>query len=372
MLSSKAWESRQLRKEGKVDFLLSVSTARRVRAKHPKYELESGGQFYELPETSEDGSWKGRWRIYLEAQKLFWKGEYTQFLCGYGDYYLIFLPLIKLLRPSCRITCLYFRPLIHYRKMGYSVGEKAGQERGKWAALWKDILLLILLRIKLVSSVAFQDEGAVEWYLSWRTDTIFFPAPPSSPCHRLAEKESSLRMGFLLFGAISARKGVYEVLRGFSALSLKMKGRVALKIVGRFDPRDEATLLTKIDEAKKDGVQVTSENRFIDQNEIAGLYEESDVILLLYQGLVVGGSGVLVQAAAMGRPVLASKTGWCGKAVEKYQLGATLPDQQWGSICSSVERFVAGGVRYNKEGAAQFSALNSAEKYGEAMVRLIS
>ena len=52
--------------------------------------------------------------------------------------------------------------------------------------------------------------------------------------------------------------------------------------------------------------------------------QQSDVVMLTYLGGHIGTSGLLTQAAAWGRPVIATSAGWIGYTVRKWGLGTTV------------------------------------------------
>jgi hypothetical protein len=103
-------------------------------------------------------------------------------------------------------------------------------------------------------------------------------------------------------------------------------------------------------------------DRFIEPSEEARLFAASDMVWLGYRNHY-GGSGVLVQAMAANRPVLASKEGIIGWRAEKHALGKTFKTDDPVEVC--------GAVRAQLESNGLFSGASSFDR-GRSLVPTFS
>jgi hypothetical protein len=96
-------------------------------------------------------------------------------------------------------------------------------------------------------------------------------------------------------------------------------------------------------------------DRFIEHSEEARLFAASDMVWLGYSNHY-GGSGVLAQAIAANRPVLASEEGIIGWRTKKHGLGETFKVNDSIQVCDAIRALLAShGV------ASQTSSLKRAQ-----------
>lgn len=296
--------------------------------------------------------------------------KYTSILFMSGDWRLLAVPLVKLFSRKSALVLLIYRPVIHYKEMGYKRGERVGRERIPCGSVLKNWLLFLFLKTGIVSRVAFQDEGAVEWYAKRGCDARWFPTPPAIPEFGVLDKREG-KVVFTLFGALSARKGVFSALTAFQSLSLDVLSKVRLQLIGAAREQ-EAEIEAAVQCARQAGVDVVLDARFIDHEEIKGVYEGSDVMLMLYEGALVAGSGVLIQSLAFGLPVLSTDVGWVGKTVSENPFGLAVSPSDRKAICDAVVSFCNKSVVYDSGKMIEFARQHTPEKYGEVMVGLLS
>ena len=128
---------------------------------------------------------------------------------------------------------------------------------------------------------------------------------------------------FTLFGALTERKGVCQVLDAVALLPVATREKVRVVLAGRIDPAvvsDVASRASLLATAGAEGRCVEIVDRHLTTPELAWLVSESSVILAPYQRFV-GSSGVLTWAAAQRRPVIAQQYGLVGALVRDYRLG---------------------------------------------------
>jgi glycosyltransferase involved in cell wall biosynthesis len=115
----------------------------------------------------------------------------------------------------------------------------------------------------------------------------------------------STSVNILAFGKIKPYKGLDVLLHALSLLSPEDRARSCVKVVGK--PYMDASLLTRL--AASLGVNdiVEFDFRYIDDNQISGLFQRASVVVLPYRK--IDASGVLFTAIASGCPVIATRIG---------------------------------------------------------------
>lgn len=153
-------------------------------------------------------------------------------------------------------------------------------------------------------------------------------------------KISDQRRIFLLFGAISERKGVLEVLNSCLFFDKEKQQRTTILIVGFTKSK---TLDLKIrDFIKEHGntnqTQIIFENNFVSNAKMSSLFRQSDVILIPYKNPEAS-SGVLGHAMNSFKPVIAPSTGLIAEIVKKYKMGVVIdkitPEEISGAVSKS-------------------------------------
>ena len=135
-------------------------------------------------------------------------------------------------------------------------------------------------------------------------------APPITAVPPKADEKARL----LFFGMVRANKGLHVLLR-----AMKLLPTCTLTIAGEHEPgayHDEILRLV----AQCPAGQIELINEFIDQQEIAGYFDRSHLVILPYTEFA-SQSGVLHQALAHGRPVVASDVGGLGESVRSWGIG---------------------------------------------------
>jgi glycosyltransferase involved in cell wall biosynthesis len=110
---------------------------------------------------------------------------------------------------------------------------------------------------------------------------------------------------FVLFGKIKPYKGVDTAIEAFARLPEALRARARLRIVGK--PYMDLEPLHALLRARGLESRVSIEPRFVTDEEITTLFGPSAVAIFPYREIDT--SGVLPQALAQGRPVIASSIG---------------------------------------------------------------
>lgn len=133
----------------------------------------------------------------------------------------------------------------------------------------------------------------------------------------------------LFFGMVRPSKGLHVLIRTMEQLP-----NCTLTVAGEHESRDYHDevkgLVARLPEGR---VEVT--DGFIDESKIAGLFDRAHLVILPYTDFAAQ-SGVLLQALAHGRPVVASDVGGLGESVRSWGIGRVVAPKD--------ERALAEGI----------------------------
>ncbi len=262
---------------------------------------------------------------------------------------LLCLPLALGLRASGKpVAGVLFRPSVHYATLGKYQPSLAERLRD----LRKDLLYRLMLRNPSVRTVFSLDPffpAHAESHYNHGTKVRPLPEPPIK-----VQSDDSIasavdfappgRVGLLLFGYLTKRKGPLEVLDALQLLPTHITKRTALLLAGRIDP----TIHSAINERRsalareRPELWLRIEDRWLNRAELEVLVARSDVVLAPYQRFV-GSSGVLMWAARAGRPVLAQEFGLVGRLTRDHRLGAVADSSDPVSLARQIERMIVHG-----------------------------
>jgi glycosyltransferase involved in cell wall biosynthesis len=270
------------------------------------------------------------------------------------------------------ISGIYFRPSFHYGSLGGPPQTSAEKIKG----LMKQLVLRGALRNPHLRTIFSLDPFVVPHIARWsrHTEPVALPEPLD---HRHAPFDSSLLAGIepgrrrlIIFGSLDAKKGIAVVLEALRALPPASQRKLVLILGGRVAELGRAELLTRIANVEaQTEVHVRLEDRFLPESEIQPLLASCDLVLLTYQRLHVGSSGVLVRAAAAGVPVLATDYGVVGEHVRRHRLGITVDATESDSIRAALEAWLERpqAIPFDARTAAAFARENTAEAYAETI-----
>lgn len=289
---------------------------------------------------------------------------------------LLSLPLaLGLGADGRRISGILFRPSVHYGAIGpYRPSRSERLRDGR-----KELLYRLMLRnpaLKRVLSLdPFFPEHARKHY-AYGDKVLALPDPANPPisCRPAAETMGfapSGRVGFLLFGYLTERKGPLAVLDALFLLPPEIAARVAVLFAGRVDP----VLRERIAQRQRDLAEHRPElwlridDRRLDQAELAALVRQSDVVLAPYQRFV-GSSGVLLWAAINGRPVLAQEFGLVGRLTRDHRLGVSVDASEPSHLAREIARMVECGPAtfIDQPAAASFAAAQTPQRFASLVL----
>ena len=281
------------------------------------------------------------------------------------------LPLAVGMQSPCPFSGIYFRPTFHYGMFANYHPDR--KERLKQ---WRNrITLNRILQHPQLQTVFCLDPFAVEALKAERERAKIVPlADPvgASPSisRDLAVYRAQLgivadRRLFLLFGALDGRKGIYQLLQAIELLPPALSQQMCLLLVGKTDTAERANLEQKIVALRQHTpIQIIECYDFIPEDEVSNYFQLADTILAPYQRHV-GMSGILLLAAAAGKPVLSTDYGLMGELVRRYKLGIAVDATQPSELMQALMRCLTEvpATLGDRSQMQIFADLNSIDRY---------
>lgn len=256
-------------------------------------------------------------------------------LLPYLDYCLYAIGLLGSPFGGCPWVGVSMRPSFHYQEMGVIAPKPSLAAIKKW-------LFLRVLNNKHLRCLLTIDEPLSE-YLAKVNKFVgryaFLPEPvglgylPDVEDAKRFLRVPQKRKLILVYGAITYRKGVVELLRAVAdpsfppLIDVLLAGKIASELDGLLAEPWVAALVS--------GGRLRILDRFFESNEEPHLFSAADIVWLGYKNHYTA-SGVLVQAARAGRPVLACAAGIIGWQTSRYSLGEVIEPKEIKSVMSGV------------------------------------
>ena len=271
------------------------------------------------------------------------------------------------------LSGILFRPSVHYRSFGIQ-----GTSRREWLRdLRKDFLYRLMLRnpaLRCVLSLDpfFPAHAARRYACGEKVQALPDPAQPiveaTIPFGDAAGKLPPERIGFLLFGYLTERKGPLVLLEALERLTPPVVARIAILLAGRVDPaiRDRLDASRRRLTARHPELCLHIDDRRLERAELESLVARSDVVLAPYQRFV-GSSGVLLWAANARRPVLAQEYGLVGRLTRDHGLGLAADSSDPVRLAAAITQMVERGPQsfINQTAAQAFVQSQTPNRFAE-------
>lgn len=127
---------------------------------------------------------------------------------------------------------------------------------------------------------------------------------------------------YLLFGSISARKGIFELLKAVKIISNENRKKIHIDIVGKIHPSIEHQVIEMVDLLKKT-VDINLVNSFVSFDELQYYFYNTDYILMPYT-FNEASSGIIGHAMVFKKPVIGPESGLIGKQIKSLKLGYSI------------------------------------------------
>lgn len=314
------------------------------------------------------------WQIFCKyAQKL----QTTHALMMYLD--TCELPLAVGMPSPCPFSGIYFRPTFHYDTFA-----NYHPDRKQRLQQWRNRFTIDrILAHPQLETVFCLDPFAVAALTAERASTkIVTLADPvgSSPstsldlaAYRAQIDIEADRRVFLLFGALDGRKGIYQLLEAIELLPPELSQQMCLLLVGKTNAAERVDIEQKIAALRQNmPIQIIECYDFIPEDEVVAYFQLADVVLAPYQRHV-GMSGILLLAAAAGKPVLSTDYGLMGELVSKYQLGLAVDATQPSELMLALTRCLteAPATLGDRSQMQVFADLNSIDRYASTIFQYL-
>jgi glycosyltransferase involved in cell wall biosynthesis len=269
-----------------------------------------------------------------------------------------------------RISGILFHPTLHYpapptRSPGLH-----------FQRLRKRLILRLIARNPHLDTVFTLDPSAVPSLRLLGLDAValadpVMPMPAGSSAPAAPPVFQGLEPGrkiLLLFGALTARKGVIPLLQGLALLPAASARRIALVMVGPLDAELRSEVRRLAVQARDAGVQVIHHDAYIQSSAAQGIIRAADLVLAPYQ-LHFGSSAILIRAAQADRPVLSQAFGLMGTNVREHRLGQAVDAGKPAAIAAGIEAFMKNpSVGYDSNAARNFAAANTPDRFCAAIM----
>ncbi len=261
---------------------------------------------------------------------------------------------------------ILFRPSVHYPSLGF--------RSRSWSEFVRDVRKSLLYRLMLLNRALavvltldpFFPDYAAESYRGGHKvlalpDPAFAP-PIATDAGLRGIRPPPHRKLLLLFGALSERKGILCLLEALCHVPVATAAGIAVVVAGKVAPEIRPVVRRALARLRKRQPQLWLhlEDRWLEDDEIAGLVRASAVVLAPYQRFV-GSSGVLLWAARAGVPVLTQDYGLIARLVQEHRLGVTADVTDPRVLANAITHMVTEGPggSFDPAAAEAFAAARS-------------
>ncbi|MGC1306807.1 MAG: glycosyltransferase [Phormidesmis sp.] len=279
-------------------------------------------------------------------------------------------PFLLSKKPPCPISGIYFKPTFHYSTFATHVATpktyaQQWQEKLTLAAIFRQPSLHRLFCIDPFAVDALNSSFAQGKAVSLADPISTYPAQSKSSELREQLKIDESRKVFLLFGDLTSRKGVDQLLEAITQLPTSLCHQLCVLLVGRCSSSVKLSLQPKINQIRQNqSVQIIEHYEFVSEQAVQDYFQLADVVLAPYQKHI-GMSGILLQAAAARKPVLSSNYGLMGELVYRYQLGLAVDSTQPSELAKGLSQLLRKPLAqfYSSAKMEQLVQQNTIEKF---------
>jgi glycosyltransferase involved in cell wall biosynthesis len=281
------------------------------------------------------------------------------------------LPLAIGMKSPCPFSGIYFRPTFHYHMFAnYHPDRQERRQHWRERVTWERIF-----RSPQLQTVFCLDPFAVTAIASQQHHSkVVHLADPVQPYPSTSSDLTTLktklgiethRRVFLLFGGLDRRKGIYQLLDAIQLLPSELCEHFCLLVVGQPHPTEQVNIHQKITTlCQNKPLQSIEHYDFVPEADVPTYFQLADAILAPYQHHV-GMSGILLLAAAAGKPVLSSDYGLMGELARRYQLGLVVDSTKPTEIANALATFLSASPQTlsNPSQMKLFAEQNSIDLY---------
>jgi len=290
------------------------------------------------------------------------------------------IPLAAGVKLSCSFSGIYFRPTFHYDQLPNYVPSRSSRLQ----KIREQLTLTLALRNPNLENLLCLDPIAAEQLNNKGIDAVsivHLPDPiDTTPNASIRTATIQEKFGIdlerkvcFLFGALTQRKGIEPLLQSVLELSAEQCQQLCFLFIGEAGEDNKRKFDELIETVcKKKPVQIVRHYNFVPDEDISAYFDLADLVLAPYQKHV-GMSGILLWAAAHGKPLLSSDYGLMGKLVQDHTLGLVVDSTQPVEIAKGLTQFLQDGLeKYcDQEKMKAFAAQNSAENFSKVIFETV-
>ncbi|MBW4467563.1 MAG: glycosyltransferase [Pegethrix bostrychoides GSE-TBD4-15B] len=282
-------------------------------------------------------------------------------------------------RLSCAFSCIYFRPVFHYEQFpNYqpTIKERLWQARDRFCLTQllrcpdlQQLFCLDPLAVEAMNQLAPHLNGLAPGKARHLPDPVQATATLDQDAASLRAKlgVEPERQVFLLFGMLSQRKGVYQLLAAIEQIAPALCQRLCFLLIGPTDDPHLSAQVAQISMFRP--VQIICQHNFLPDHEIQPYFELADVVLAPYQRHI-GMSAILVRAAAAQTPVLSSDFGLMGEMTRRHQLGLAVDSADSEQLAAAIQVAMTQQLG-DPQRMAEFAAENQPELFTDTIFQHI-
>jgi glycosyltransferase involved in cell wall biosynthesis len=277
-------------------------------------------------------------------------------LVPYLDYCLYAIGLLGSPFGNTPWVGVAMRPSFHYRDTGVIAPKPS-------LAGLKRALFFWLLSNKHLRKLLTIDEPLFE-YLNLNAKhchkVTFLPEPydvgtvPEPAVAKSKYGFDTQRKLIMVYGAIALRKGAVSLLRAIA--DQRCPESVDVLFAGKLSEDMHELLGESWVQVLLNTQRLKVIDRFISVEEESDLFSAADIIWLGYLGHYTG-SGVLVQAARTGRPIIGCEDGIIGWQAKRYEMGVVVRPNNLASVVSGIRTLIENEglcIKYASNGKRAF------------------
>jgi len=195
---------------------------------------------------------------------------------------------------------------------------------------------------------------------------------PVEQRQRIRTLDARMRLGIeptgkllVLAGAVNEHKGADLLLQAFRDAGTGED--VRLLLAGTFSPSVTCLIRSQYADLVETGRLIVRPG-FMEADEFWNVLCAADAICLPYRKHI-GSSGLAAYAAYLKKPVLASKFGWVGEAVRRFQLGLSIDVENRSQLQDAVCRVTSESQLTGGSASAEFVRFNTEANFMRAWTR---
>ena len=280
--------------------------------------------------------------------------------CGADHVLFLFLDIVQLpfafhlpWPRKMTVSGILFQPSVHYKYCGLALEERVVEFIKR---VRKKIVILMLLSNPAFCMLFTMDEYFFQYaklHFSKSRKLSYIPDPALMSKEIFCQSGDGIsslvrneRNVLLLFGALTARKGIFKVLSAIDKLDIKTKKKITFIFAGKVCEKDKEEFYRKLNTLtdnpdNHDLILVI--DRFLTRIEIVSLVSGCDMVLAPYQRFI-GPSGVALWAASSKKPLITQNYGLLGAWVNEYKLGLSVDTTEPKEIASTITQAIRIGI----------------------------